>query len=335
MMTGIAPIVSVIIPVYNASKFLEAAVQSISSQTLANVEIIAINDGSTDGSDVILDRLSSSDPRIKVVHTENRGIVSALNSALSLASGRYIARMDGDDIALPDRLRVQSEFLESHLDHSYVGSLFQVIDDNGGLGHLQRGQSATKQTDFSVFPPYVASVPHPTLMVRRDHLIQIGGYRDAFPHAEDHDLFIRLSRLGKARVIPELLLQYRIHSGSVSTKHSAVQLDSALRAQAVGLIAMRTGSEPVGVTSSLSLDDIVRDRDGLPTAAAWESLSALRQVEHDLDRRDAPAAWRSLARLALSIVTGAQALRSADAFGRMLKLLSRSAARSAAIQIRG
>lgn len=329
------PKVSVVIPVYNCGRFLEPALRSILDQTLTEIELIVVNDGSTDGSASVINRLACEDLRIIPIHAENKGIVSALNIGLARATGTYIARMDGDDLALPNRLRAQSDFLEANLDHSYVGSIFQVIDEHGNLGHSQRGQSLTRQTDFTVFPPNVLCVPHPTLMARRSCFMEVGGYRDAFPYAEDRDLFIRLSRLGKGGVIPEVLLRYRIHSGSLSTKHSAVQLHSALKAEAVGLIASRTGVEPFGLTASQSVGDVVRGRTGIPAESAWASVAALRRAEHDLDRRDVRAAWRSLARLAVSLGSGARALRDADGLGQVVKLALRSAARAAVMQIRG
>lgn len=329
------PDVSVIIPVYNCGPYLAASMASILGQTLASIEIIAVDDGSTDGSGEVLDALAAKDDRLRVVHQPNGGIVSALNAALALARGRYIARMDGDDLARADRLELQRRFLEAHPDHVAVGSLYRIIDSEGAHVHSQRPSDQSRQTDLMIFPPFVKTVPHPTLMVRTEAIRALGGYRSFFPHAEDHDLFLRLAPLGKIAVLPELLLDYRVHASASSARHRDTQLDSVLKAQCAAMILARSGEDVFRDGDPVSIEAMVAGRANVPPLAAWSALRALRNVEYELDRRDPPAARKALARLAGQLLSDARALQRSGALAGLFKRGFRCALRLAYISARG
>ena len=126
-----SPIVSVVMSVLNGERFLREAVESILDQSLREFEFIIINDGSTDFSGSILDSYQHKDPRLRVVHQENMGLVESLNRGCGLARGKYIARMDADDIAIQDRLRWQADFMETHPEVGVVGGAVEVIDTTG------------------------------------------------------------------------------------------------------------------------------------------------------------------------------------------------------------
>jgi len=213
------PAVSVLMPVYNASRYLPDAVTSILEQTFTDFEFVIVDDGSTDGSSAILDRFAARDSRIRILRRPNTGIVGALNDGLALCKADLIARMDADDIAMPQRLGLQVDYLREHPDCLLVGSRVLLIDPDGSPirewieeltheqidhGHLHRG-----------WP-----VVHPTVMMRREAVQRVGGYREQYKTLEDLDLFLRLAEVGRLANLPDVLLKYRQHFGSICHTHS-------------------------------------------------------------------------------------------------------------------
>lgn len=219
---GPNPLVSVILPVYNGARFIRDAVDSLTNQTYHSLEIIIVNDGSSDQTKSILDTYSSKHPRIKPIHTENQGLVAALNLAIANASGDFIARMDADDICTPDRIEQQVAHMIKNGACVAVGSNIVRIDADGK--RLQK--QSTERTDvhlpdrcqqFRRFPPAPPMLVHPSAMMRATTLRQVGGYRAPFKNgAEDRDLWWRLSALGNIQCLPERLLQYRVHEANRS-----------------------------------------------------------------------------------------------------------------------
>lgn len=329
-----APVVSVVIPVYNCGAYLDGAIASIFDQSLGDIEVIAVNDGSTDGSGERLDTIAAGDPRLRVLHVPNGGIVAALNQGLAHASGRYVARMDGDDIARRDRLEKQRAFLDVHGDHVAVGSLCRMIDSAGAVIHVQRPTDQRRQTDLDIFPPFVKTVPHPTLMVRADAIRALGGYRPYFPHAEDHDLFLRLASIGSIAVLGEPLLDYRVHAGAVSGRNRDLQLDSTVRAQMAAVIARRTGADPLRDGDIGAIDQAIARDEGIASAASWAALRALYQFNHDLDRRDPAAARRSLGPVLRRIAADWRSLRRDGALTGIAQRTARAVARLGHITLR-
>lgn len=333
--TAHAPDVSVLIPVYNASAYLRDSIASITAQTLTDIEIVAVNDGSTDGSGEVLDRIAAADPRVRVLHQPNGGIVAALNAGLALTRGRYIARMDGDDLAWPERLARQRDYLDANSDVVAVGTLYRAIDADGTVVHVQRAGGLLPPTDVCTFPPHVVSLSHPTLMVRGEAIRQLGGYRSFFPHAEDHDLFIRLARFGRLVVMPEVLLDYRVHGSSVSTRHRRVQLDNALRAQCAAMVEARGGPDVFAGGIDTTLAQMVDDRPGMPDQRSWATLRALSDLDYDLNRRDAASARHSLAIVAALIARHAPSLWRDRAITAMMRRTACATARLIKVQLRG
>jgi len=127
-----SPIVSVILPIFNAEKYLSVCIESVLNQTFQDFELILINDGSTDGSSVIIKKYEQLDKRVKVFNNDhNLGIIDTLNVGLRLAKGKYIARMDSDDICVEDRLKYQVDYLDEHEYIFLIGGSFYLIDENG------------------------------------------------------------------------------------------------------------------------------------------------------------------------------------------------------------
>ncbi|MEL6482851.1 MAG: glycosyltransferase [Pseudomonadota bacterium] len=234
------PLISVVMPVYNGEMFLDDAIQSVRTQTLTDFELIAVDDGSSDATPDILARHASDDARLRVHRQANTGIVGALNAGLARARGRYIARMDADDLCLPHRFERQAAYLDTTPEAVLVGGLAETMDATGRPLAVVSG-GPHRKTDLSRFPPRVAVSLHPLIMVRREAFEEIGGYRSGFPHAEDYDLYLRLARLGRLDNPPEVMLRYRKHDGAISQRNIARQERSAALAE-IDAIAVDRGT---------------------------------------------------------------------------------------------
>ncbi|MEM6677792.1 MAG: glycosyltransferase family A protein [Pseudomonadota bacterium] len=217
-------------PIYNGEIFLDAAIRSVREQTLPDFELIAVDDGSSDETPAILARHAAEDARIRVHSQANTGIVGALNAGLARARGRYIARMDADDLCLPDRFARQAAYLERTPEAVLVGGLAETMDAEGRPIAVVSG-GPHRATDLTRFPPRVAVSLHPLIMVRRTAYEALGGYRAGFAHAEDYDLYLRLARLGRLDNPAEVMLRYRKHDGAISQRHIARQERSAALAE--------------------------------------------------------------------------------------------------------
>jgi glycosyltransferase involved in cell wall biosynthesis len=219
-------LISCILPVYNSEAYLGEAIDSILSQSYENFELIIINDGSTDRSGEIVEKFD--DHRIRCRYQQNAGIVTALNHGLSLACGEFIARMDADDISLPDRFEKQVSFLTRNPEVVLVGGRSIPIDSEGNIDETKIYKKVLKHekrttTDFSIFPPRVATALHPLIMMRSSAIRAIGGYRHGFKHAEDYDMYIRISQHGYIHNLEDVLLKYRFHGKNVSIENTSIQ----------------------------------------------------------------------------------------------------------------
>lgn len=219
-MNSNSPKVSVILPVYNAQDFLEESVRSILDQTLIDFELLLINDGSTDDSTQIIKRFAKIDHRVVPIDIiPNKGLVNALNTGLKKAKGQYIARMDADDISLPDRLLHQFRYLESNLDVYLLGTWAYAIDEDG----LQLRKIRVNMSRRNFHTRIVQGIApiHPSIMFRNDGLVK---YRAKAQYCEDYDMYLQLISQGKIiDTLPEYLLKYRFIPTSVSASKFALQ----------------------------------------------------------------------------------------------------------------
>jgi hypothetical protein len=210
--------VSVILPVWNGERFLAEAVESVLSQTMEAIELLLIDDGSTDGTEEIARDFARRDRRVRVVRLGRSGIADALNAGIARARGRYIARMDADDISHPSRLAKQIAYLDANTDCVAVGSAVEVIDEGGdfvGTRTYPRGHSEITHKMISGLSNALA---HPTVVTRTEALLSVGGYRRDRVPSEDLDLWIRLSQIGKLANMSEQLLSYRRHRDTISVR---------------------------------------------------------------------------------------------------------------------
>lgn len=204
------PTVSVILPVFNGAQFIEQAVISILQQSFSDFEFIIIDDGSTDGTTNIVKRLADTDERVILIVRENRGLVASLNEGIAIAKGEFIARMDADDIALPERFAKQIDFLRQN-GYDLCGTSVQCI---GKTHHLWRYPSTPEEVEVQLLfdSPYA----HPTVMCKAS-ILKTLGYCDGAANAEDYDLWQRAWHFGaKGANLNEVLLQYRVHNAQVS-----------------------------------------------------------------------------------------------------------------------
>lgn len=196
-----SPLVTVLLPVFNGAIYLDQAIQSILTQTYSNFEFIIINDGSTDKTKNVLHHYS--DTRIKVITNQtNQGIVTSLNQGIKAATGKYIARMDADDLSDSKRLTKQVEFLENNRDYVLVGSFTQVIDEDGTA--LYTIEQPSRNAAIKRNLQNNSCIAHGSVMMRKKVVDKIEGYSldKKVLHAEDYDLFIRMAGLGKIANIP-------------------------------------------------------------------------------------------------------------------------------------
>ena len=232
------PRISCLMPVYNCERYVGEAINSVLSQTLQDFELIVVDDGSTDGTREVIDAYQKRDSRIVVFPQPNGGIVSALNAGLRECKGDYVARMDGDDICLPNRFALQARYLDQNPHCVCVGGSYIAIDEKGVKYDIFR-YSRNRFTSFDVFPVRVALTCHPLAMLRKETLEVLGGYRKTFPHAEDLDLFLRIADFGRVDNPDEVLLYYRSHPGNLSRRNVELQETAAAYAELAALLTHR------------------------------------------------------------------------------------------------
>jgi glycosyltransferase involved in cell wall biosynthesis len=207
------PTVSVIMPVRNGGDYLESAVESILAQSFSSLELILVDDHSDDAA---ISRLSTADPRLVLLENPGRGVSSAFNTGLSRARGELIARMDSDDVSMPDRIECQYNYFQSHSDVDICGACVEIFTDGtvaGGNIRYQAWLNACRSPEAIHRELFIESpIPNPTAMFRRETILRLGGYHDP-DWPEDYDLYLRADALGMRMGKPEsVLLRWREHA---------------------------------------------------------------------------------------------------------------------------
>jgi glycosyltransferase involved in cell wall biosynthesis len=211
-------------PVYNEKPCVGEAVQSVLDQTFENFEFIIINDGSTDGSREVLEQFADRDERIQLVHQENRGMVPSLNRGLDVARGRYIARLDADDLSHPERFKRQVQYLNDNPTVGIVFSWAKQIDENdAGIG-TWRSPTDPNFIRWSLL--FTNRLCHSTAMVRHDVMEYLGGYREELETAVDYELWTRAVQKTDLEVIPHELVSYRRWENSATARQRKEQIES-------------------------------------------------------------------------------------------------------------
>lgn len=216
------PAISVLMPVYNAEAFVEAAIRSILDQTFTDFELIIVNDGSRDRSGEIIARMARSEARIVALDQQNAGIVASLNRAAGMARGELVARMDADDLALPRRFELQHAAFLARPDLAALGGHAWVIDQAGRVVGASYGSVGRCEIlrDIEFSSPLI----HPAAMIRKTAFEQLGGYRSRYETSEDYDLWLRMVDAGYViDNLNQMILHYRQHPGGVSSSGRARQ----------------------------------------------------------------------------------------------------------------
>ncbi len=238
------PRVSVLFPVYNDERFVSRAIQSILVQTFADFELIVVDDGSTDGTVKILEAFA--DPRIRIVFDSHQGVSAALNRAISLAGGEYLARMDSDDTSRPDRLERQSDFLDQHPDYGMVGSACEIVTEDGS----RVGSFPVPQLDAEVRAAMIWGNPivHSSVMIRKSVLDEVGFYDPNYMW-EDYELWWRIISRYKVANLPDQLVARTNREASVSRVNKSRYYYENLRVQ---VKAAKYPGVPVSIYTSLA-----------------------------------------------------------------------------------
>lgn len=209
------PLVSVVMPAYNAENYIALAIESILNQTFKGFELVIVDDGSTDKTWPIIQKFAKEDKRIVPARNKkNLKISKTLNRGIGLAKGKYIARMDADDWSYSDRLEKQSKFMEEHPEIVISGGTMEVCNEEMRKMNERRYHLTDKEIRKKLFrySPFC----HPTTIFRTAVVKKVGGYNERFPVAQDYDLYFRLGLHGNFGNLPNVLLKLRTRSSSVS-----------------------------------------------------------------------------------------------------------------------
>ena len=238
-----APEVSVVMPVYNADRYLAEAIESILAQTFGDFEFLVLDDGSTDRSLEIARHYAASDRRIQVLPRTHRGYTACLNEGIRAARGEFVARMDSDDVSYPRRLEKQLLFLRSHPQCVAVGSDTLHVDEDRNPICVHLHDIRHEEIEADLLGGGLGVISHPSCMVRRSAMLAIGGYRVHCEPLEDLDLWYRLAEIGKLANLPEVLLEYRQHYANVTNTQTERQ--KRLAGPIVTEARMRRGLPPL------------------------------------------------------------------------------------------
>ena len=217
------PLLSVVIPVYNGEKYLNKAIDSILNQTFREFEFIIINDGSTDNSQRIIE--SYTDNRIIVINKPNTGLIDTLNMGISASTGEWIARMDADDISYPTRFAEQLKFIQD--DIAVIGSQACLIDEFDKIYGETRFDCENDKIRKKL-RQYKSNIIHPSVIINKSMINRVGGYDPKMEVAEDYDLWLRLSGVGKIINVNKKLIGLRKHTGNISVTKLETSINNGL-----------------------------------------------------------------------------------------------------------
>lgn len=323
-MSTAVPRVSVLLPVYNGVEYLKESIESVLRQSFGNFEIIAVDDGSTDGSGELLD--SIRDARVRVIHQANAGLPASLNRAIQLARGEYLARQDADDICLPERFARQLTYLDAHAACAVVGTWSEIWkkDRRTKRSHRHPCENGELQIRM-VFDSFFV---HSSVMMRRSALELIGRYPvdpKRYP-PEDFDLWSRIARRFQIANLPEVLEIYREVPGSISRTKGALLEEHAIGIALENIKCILGDVHPDTVLRDLVA--VVRHaHEAVSTAPDWSQMRRVVRAlrEHFVTRF--PAEVRAVDR-------GEQAIYKALRWGRVRRLISGGVAQRALGRLR-
>jgi hypothetical protein len=234
---------SVIMSVFNGQAFLSEAIESILGQTFREFEFVIIDDGSTDKTSEIISAYASRDARMRIFCHKNKGRAESLNIGISLAKANYIARMDADDVAPPQRLQNQVDFMERHPGVGLLGGAVELINTRGQVFKTVRPPSQDSEIRSAMFSRN--PIFHSSVLMRKEVVLAAGGYRKALLDADDYDLFLRIGERSRFAALAKPVLQYRIHANQVSVQNLRRQVLCMLAASAAASLRKRGSPDPL------------------------------------------------------------------------------------------
>jgi glycosyltransferase involved in cell wall biosynthesis len=258
-------------PAYNVARYVRDAVGSILAQSLGDFELIIIDDGSKDQTLEVLKELEAQDKRIRLITRPNAGVSKTANEAISLARGEFLVRMDGDDIAMPDRLEKQVGYLRANPKCVAVGSRVLLIDQDGLPLYVMPDLAFGHQAIDSALLAGGWPINQCVATFRREAVFAAGGYRTHLSLHEDHDLFLRLAEIGTLENLPDVLLRYRRHFSSITFREAGTSggvMTEILR-EARKRRGLADASPPPSEKGATQMDVLTRCRHW-----AWMSLKA-------------------------------------------------------------
>ncbi|MBD2002388.1 MULTISPECIES: glycosyltransferase family 2 protein [Cyanophyceae] len=262
------PLVSVLMAVYNGERYLAAAINSILNQTFTNFEFIIINDGSTDNTINILSQYQKSDHRIHIYHQGNCGLTASLNKGFQLTKGKYIARMDADDISLPKRLAKQVAFMDANPEVGVCGTWLKTIGEVGGYVEKY-------PTDYKIIKAWLlfnSALAHPSVMMRKELFIRNNlSYNNSQLHCEDYGLWVESSKHFQMVNLGEILLLYRYHYCQVTQRHSQeveVTFKRLIKTHLESL-GIQPTQEELEIHNCFRTFNFKLNKDFFPSAHAW------------------------------------------------------------------
>jgi glycosyltransferase involved in cell wall biosynthesis len=210
-----APLVSVLLPVYNAEKYLNLAIESILRQSFKDFEFVIIDDKSTDSSKQIIASYATIDSRIKFIsNPENQGGCRTLLAGLSHCNGTYIVRMDNDDWSFPDRLAKQVRYMESNRRVGILGGAIELINERGVVIGRRHYESSDERIRKKIF--FSSPFAHPAVIIRRSVLDVVGAYNISYAPADDYELYFRIGKVSEFANLTDVILKYRVSNGSMT-----------------------------------------------------------------------------------------------------------------------
>ena len=249
--------------VFNAERYLVEAMGSILNQSFSDFEFVILNDGSTDKSGEILRAFASRDSRIRLFSEERRGLTRCLNRGIELAKGRYLARMDADDVALPGRFQKQVDYLDANPEVFALGGRARLVSPEGWPLCRWTVPTGHEEIDAAHIAGLAGQLIHPTSMMRLEAVRRIGGLNEQWSYAQDYDLWLKLAEIGRLSNLRDTVLNYRLHLSSVTFAMRWSQCESVARIAKSA--RARRGMPP----HSSSVD--FQSGDGWVGATAWDS----------------------------------------------------------------
>ncbi len=321
-----APKVTVLIPVHNRQRYVGAAVESILAQSLEDLELLVIDDGSTDASRGVV--RGFADPRLRLVCNDaNRGIPATRNQGIALARGEYLAFLDSDDCALPQRLARQVRFLEEHPDYAAVGAWVEWINENGRpLGRIKRKAVSAEQIAAERL---FRSCLENSASTARTAILRAYGHRERYALGSDYDLWARIAAEHKLATLPEVLVRRRTHAGrsthAKSERIKAIRLEIfAEQLTALGVSFSKTDLERHYLLRRMQKLDFTPDEAYLEWAGSW--LQGLKKANEKARRYPEPVFSQILGEFWLKTCWHASRRLGWDAWGRFWRSSLRSEA---------